>query len=471
MKHTLICVFILTLSSVSKTQSIDKLVESINSEMNSIQHLQIQYQDKFSNYNYHKKLVEFYVRWYQEQHDHLQRILDGRCSGEKSAADDNECSKLKKEYDTKDITNFNQAKKYRDPHAIAANKANKEGILLQSQINNGWERIRALLAQLHILAPKCFQNESNILKPIACCNHLSDAGKQNVISTTPRIGVCANIKGTVMAQAPGGVGRIIKPGTPIYLNDHVTTSENGGLQVMLLDETVFTLGPKSDMVLDEFVYDPNDGVKSVFLRLIKGTFRMITSTSHRHEPSNVKIRLPVAAICIRGTDFQINIFKNGDGIITLFNGSLEIRPDTIKNIVQAAFFTLDSGQSVRFHANSIFDAPKEIDPDEVSELKNNSELDLFSDRLAGDWKWNSYTYHFSGNGSGKFISDILTCESFDYVIDEGQLIIENIKLGDGDPCQKSGKANNEIIHINIEGDKLKMYHDATGFTNIWTKIK
>ena len=39
--------------------------------------------------------------------------------------------------------------------------------------------------------------------------------------------------------------------------NHVTTKADSRLQVMLLDETVFTVGPESDMVLDEFVYDPS----------------------------------------------------------------------------------------------------------------------------------------------------------------------------------------------------------------------
>ncbi|HOW89553.1 MAG TPA: hypothetical protein PL037_04665, partial [Elusimicrobiales bacterium] len=72
-----------------------------------------------------------------------------------------------------------------------------------------------------------------------------------------RIGAAGAVSGGVKALSAGdAVGRIVESGKPIFLNDHVITDGKGRLQVMLLDETVFTIGPNSDMVLDEFVYDP-----------------------------------------------------------------------------------------------------------------------------------------------------------------------------------------------------------------------
>src|SRR4051812_4280236 len=92
-----------------------------------------------------------------------------------------------------------------------------------------------------------------------------------------RIGAAAAVRGGVKAQAPNTtVGRIVQSGKPIFLNDHVTTDAAGKLQVLLLDETVFTLGPGADMVLDEFVYNPDTHEGQVAARVTKGVFRFVT---------------------------------------------------------------------------------------------------------------------------------------------------------------------------------------------------
>ncbi len=73
-----------------------------------------------------------------------------------------------------------------------------------------------------------------------------------------QIGVAGGVKGVVNAFPPGEkpVGRILASGQPLYLNEKISTGPKGSLQVMLIDETVFTIGPNSSMTLDEFIYDP-----------------------------------------------------------------------------------------------------------------------------------------------------------------------------------------------------------------------
>ncbi|MBI5239190.1 MAG: FecR domain-containing protein [Elusimicrobia bacterium] len=117
-----------------------------------------------------------------------------------------------------------------------------------------------------------------------------------------RIGAAAAVKGAVKAQAPGqAVGRVLGSGKPVFLNDHVTTDAAGRLQVLLLDETVFTIGPNSDMMLDEFVYDPATSAGKVTAQVTKGVFRFVTGKVARKDPGSMKVKLPVGTIGIRGT--------------------------------------------------------------------------------------------------------------------------------------------------------------------------
>ncbi len=136
------------------------------------------------------------------------------------------------------------------------------------------------------------------------------------------IGAAAAVRGLVNATAPGAtVGRVVQSGKPLYLNDHVTTDAAGRLQVLLLDQTVFTVGPNSDMVLDEFVYDPATDKGKVTARITKGVFRFVTGKVARKDPASMKVNLPVGTIGIRGTIAAGQVSGQGATIILLGPGS------------------------------------------------------------------------------------------------------------------------------------------------------
>ena len=124
-----------------------------------------------------------------------------------------------------------------------------------------------------------------------------------VYAELTRIGAAGAVRGSVKATAPEpqAVGRVLESGKAIFLNDHVITDAQGKLQVMLLDETVFSLGPNSDMVLDEFVYDPNSGAGKVTASVTKGIFRLVTGKVAAKKPENMAVKLPTGTMGIRGT--------------------------------------------------------------------------------------------------------------------------------------------------------------------------
>lgn len=119
-----------------------------------------------------------------------------------------------------------------------------------------------------------------------------------------RAGVAAAVKGDVkLAAVPGvrPVGKDVASGDPIFLGDQVTTGAEGRLQIMLLDETVFTIGPNAALVIDKFVFDPQTSAGKVTASVIKGTFRFVTGKVAKREPSDMEVKLPVGSIGVRGT--------------------------------------------------------------------------------------------------------------------------------------------------------------------------
>lgn len=120
--------------------------------------------------------------------------------------------------------------------------------------------------------------------------------------TTEMAGVSAAVTGNVqLAKASGEVGVLVESGMPVYLGDRITTSPNSGMQILLLDETVFTIGPDSDIAIDEFVYDPATGEGRIVADMARGVMRFVTGKIPLNNPSSMDINLPVGSIGIRGT--------------------------------------------------------------------------------------------------------------------------------------------------------------------------
>ena len=92
-----------------------------------------------------------------------------------------------------------------------------------------------------------------------------------------------------------------KSGEDVFLGDEISSLDESGMQLMLLDETVFTIGPNTDMTIDDFVYDPATGAGQVTASLAKGVLRFVTGKVARGDPEDMVVKLPVGTIGIRGT--------------------------------------------------------------------------------------------------------------------------------------------------------------------------
>ena len=124
---------------------------------------------------------------------------------------------------------------------------------------------------------------------------------------TGQAGVAAAVRGDVTlvaAIAPQPervVGQALGSGDRIFLGDSIETGPESGMQIMLLDETIFTIGPSAGMVIDEFVYDPATGTGQVTASIVKGAFRFVSGRVAKETPQNMSVKTPLGTIGIRGT--------------------------------------------------------------------------------------------------------------------------------------------------------------------------
>lgn len=124
-------------------------------------------------------------------------------------------------------------------------------------------------------------------------------------------GVSAAVRGEVALARANAVGRQIVSAEPIFLQDQITSGADSGMQILLLDETVFTIGPESEMTIDEFVYDPATRQGSLAASMGKGVMRFVTGNISAGTPENMTIKLPVGTIGIRGTIGVVSVLSPG----------------------------------------------------------------------------------------------------------------------------------------------------------------
>lgn len=119
-----------------------------------------------------------------------------------------------------------------------------------------------------------------------------------------RAGVAAAVRGPVQLVShgtPQGIGRNVTGGEPIKLGDRIVTGPGGGLQILLLDGTTFTVGPNTSLVIDEFVFNPATGTGRLAASVAKGTLRVISGRLAKQEQEAIRIKLPMATVGVRGT--------------------------------------------------------------------------------------------------------------------------------------------------------------------------
>ncbi len=73
------------------------------------------------------------------------------------------------------------------------------------------------------------------------------------------------------------IGRMADTGDQVFLDDEVRTGDAGSMQVMLRDQTVFTMGPNSTIRFDHFVYDPEASESGTLsASILSGSFKFIS---------------------------------------------------------------------------------------------------------------------------------------------------------------------------------------------------
>src|SRR5210317_368607 len=120
-----------------------------------------------------------------------------------------------------------------------------------------------------------------------------------------------------------GAGRVVRDSAyeasldfNINSYDNVQTS-NGRLGITFLDDSQVRLTEHSELIIDEFIYDPDPSKSKMALQFASGTARFITGKLATIDKKNISIQTPSATIGIRGTDFTVTVDELGRSLVIL----------------------------------------------------------------------------------------------------------------------------------------------------------
>jgi len=196
----------------------------------------------------------------------------------------------------------------------------------------------------------------------------------------------------------------------IQSNDEAITT-NGRMAITFLDDSTVKLTEHSQLLIDEYIYDPDPSKSKMALTFGLGTARFITGNLNRIDKQNIQLKTPTANIAIRGTDFTATVDELGRSLIILLPDALGLSSGEIE--VVTAMGTVILNKPYEATTVSVFESspskpvildlsldiidnmlivtpPKEekLETEEVSNAQNDSILDfndLDIDYLAEDF--------------------------------------------------------------------------------------
>ena len=104
---------------------------------------------------------------------------------------------------------------------------------------------------------------------------------------------------SVRPQAEGSHGgtRTLSGGADVYSKETVRTGDSGQADLKFHDSSNLSVGPKSSVRLDKFVYDPNKSASTVAIQATRGSFRFVTGSQGT---GAVQVKTPYGTLGVRG---------------------------------------------------------------------------------------------------------------------------------------------------------------------------
>jgi len=154
-----------------------------------------------------------------------------------------------------------------------------------------------------------------------------------------QVGTATAVNPTSESTPPGGTTGPLQVGAHIVHNEQIHTTATGTAQLLFTDKSSMSIAPNTNIVIDQYVYDPNAQKGHMLVSLAKGALRFVGGElSHS---GDAVITTSAATIGIRGGTATIIQGPKGTevidhfGIITIHNsaGTFVLRRPDFKVLI------------------------------------------------------------------------------------------------------------------------------------------
>ena len=123
----------------------------------------------------------------------------------------------------------------------------------------------------------------------------------------------------------GDVWVAATPGAAIQLGDELRTGQPGHLRIVFQDDTVLTISDDSRLVVNEAVFDPNQGKSRSVLGLLQGKVSALVSEYYKRPGASYQIKTATAVAGVRGTEFVVTYDARDDRTeVAGLSGTVEV---------------------------------------------------------------------------------------------------------------------------------------------------
>ena len=163
-----------------------------------------------------------------------------------------------------------------------------------------------------------------------------------IFASTEQIGVIGFVIGEVFNQK----GEKLNVGDSIFFGDTISASDGAKSQLMFIDQTVMTIGAKTELTIDEFIFDPAENTGKLLTTIKSGSVKILTGKISEINPKNLEVKTPAGTIGTRGTEFKASVDPETTQSKILLvgpgpNNQLELRPGSVEVSNEFGTVTLD----------------------------------------------------------------------------------------------------------------------------------
>ncbi len=165
---------------------------------------------------------------------------------------------------------------------------------------------------------------ARFLLRVAVAAGLLLTGGSSALLAQERVGVNSAVNPEATGAQPGAQPRRLVIGQDVIFNEHITTGAAGQTQLLFLDESSMSIGPNSDLTIDQFVYDPKTGSGKLAMSATRGLLRYVGGKLSKQEDA-VTLRSATATLAVRGGAFIAQVGADGTtGAIFLYGKGLTV---------------------------------------------------------------------------------------------------------------------------------------------------